>query len=109
MEKSIYRRLNQQERYMSIGLLTLNLLLPGCTSLKEKRRRLKPLLHRMHREFNISVAEIDYQDRWQEALIACTLISNDNGHTQRSLRKVIRWIEKSWPDVTLMDDQLEII
>lgn len=94
---------------MSIGILTINLHLPGCTSLKEKRRRLKPLLHRLHREFNISVAEIDLQDRWQEAVIACALISNDNGHTQRYLRNVIRWIERSWPDVTLMDDQLEII
>lgn len=94
---------------MNIGLLTLHLNIPSCTSLKEKRRRLKPLLHRMHREFNISVAEIDYQDRWQEALIACTLVSNDHGHTQRSLQKVVGWLEQSWPDVTLLDDQLEII
>lgn len=94
---------------MSVGMLTINLHLPGCTSLKEKRRRLKPLLSRLHKEFNISVAEIDYQDSWQNALIACALISNDNGHTQRNLRKVIRWIETSWPDVTLMDDQLEIL
>ena len=94
---------------MKIGLLTLHLNIPGCKSLKEKRQRLKPLLHRLHREFNISVAEIDYQDRWQEAIIACTLVSNDNSHTQRYLRKIIRWIEHSWPDVTLIDDQLEII
>ena len=94
---------------MSLGLLTLHLHLAGCTSLKEKRRRLKPLLHRLHREFNISVAEIDNQDSWQEAVIACAIISNDNGHTQRSLYGVIRWIEKSWPDVTLMDDNIEII
>ena len=94
---------------MSIGLLTLHLNLPGCTSLKEKRRRLKPLLHRLHREFNISVAERDSQDRWQESLIACTLVSNDKGHIQSYLQKVIRWIEKSWPEVTLMDDQIELI
>ncbi len=94
---------------MSLGLLTLHLHLASCTSLKEKRRRLKPLLHRLHREFNISVAEVDYQDRWQEAVIACALISNDNGHTQRSLNEVIHWIEISWPDVTLLDDRLEII
>ena len=68
---------------MSLGLLTIHLYLAGCTSLKGKRRRLKPLLHRLHREFNISVAEIDHQDRWQEAIIACALISNDSGHTQR--------------------------
>jgi hypothetical protein len=94
---------------MSLGLLTLHLHLASCTSLKEKRRRLKPLLHRLHRKFNISVAEVDYQDRWQEAVIACALISNDNGHTQRSLNEVIHWIEISWPDVTLLDDRLEII
>lgn len=94
---------------MSLGLLTLHLHLASCTSLKEKRRRLKPLLHRLHREFNISVAEVDYQDSWQEALIACALISNDNGHTQRCLHEVIHWIEISWPDVTLLDDRLEIM
>lgn len=94
---------------MSLGLLTLHLYIAGCTSLKEKRRRLKPLLHRLHREFNISVAEVDYQDSWQEAVIACAMISNDNGHTQRSLQDVTRWIEKSWPDVTLLDDRIEIV
>ncbi|MBA4379619.1 MAG: DUF503 domain-containing protein, partial [Anaerolinea sp.] len=34
-----------------IGLLTLHLHLPACASLKEKRGRLKPLIHRLHREF----------------------------------------------------------
>jgi uncharacterized protein YlxP (DUF503 family) len=94
---------------MSLGLLTLHLHLPGCTSLKEKRHRLKPLINRLHREFNISVAEVDRQDLWQEAVIACALISNDNAHTQRSLQDVIRWINRSWPEVTLLDDQIEIM
>lgn len=94
---------------MNVGLLTIHLNLPGCLSLKAKRRRLKPLLHRLHKEFNISVAEIDYHDKWQDALIACTLVSNDNGHTQRYLQKIISWIEHSWPDVTLIDDRIEII
>jgi uncharacterized protein YlxP (DUF503 family) len=55
------------------------------------------------------VAEIDHQDRWQEAIVACALISNDNGHTQRSLQDVVRWIEKSWPEVTVLDQQLEMV
>jgi uncharacterized protein YlxP (DUF503 family) len=41
---------------MSIGILTLEIQLPGCKSLKEKRSRLKPLIARLHREFNVSVA-----------------------------------------------------
>jgi uncharacterized protein len=94
---------------MSVGLLTLHLHLAGCTSLKEKRRRLKPLLVRLRREFNISIAEIDHLDAWKDALIACALISNDHAHTQRSLQGVVRWIENSWPDVSVVSEQLEIL
>ena len=94
---------------MSIGVLTLHIHIPGCSSLKEKRRRLKPLLTRLHREFNLSVTEIDYHDVWQSAAIACAFISTDNGHTHRSLQKVINWVETHWPDVSLVDDQIEII
>lgn len=94
---------------MHIGILTLYLQIPGCTSLKEKRSRLKPLLARLHREFNISVAEVDRQDAWQEALIACALVSNDNGFTQRSLQTVSHWVETNWPDMVLMENRIELL
>ena len=94
---------------MPIGLLTLHIHLPGCTSLKEKRRRLKPLLARLHKEFNISVAEMDRLDAWGESIIACSLVSNDQRHTQRALQRVIRWLDNYWPDVDLVDEQIEII
>ena len=90
-------------------MLTLYLRLPGCSSLKEKRSRLKPLLTRLHREFNISVAEMDRNDSWQDAVIACALVSNDNGQTQRSLQAVLKWIDTSWPDVLVVEERLEII
>lgn len=94
---------------MALGVLTIHLLIPGCTSLKEKRSRLKPLLARLHREFNISVAEVDRQDAWQEAVIACALVSNDNGFTQRSLQTIPHWIEKNWPDMDLLENQIELL
>ncbi|HEX7542302.1 MAG TPA: DUF503 domain-containing protein, partial [Anaerolineales bacterium] len=65
------------------GLLTLHLHLPGCASLKEKRGRLKPLLTRLHREFNVSVAEMDLQDKWQESVIACGMVNSDKAHIHR--------------------------
>ncbi len=93
---------------MALGLLTIQLHIPGCASLKEKRSRLKPLLARLHREFNVSAAEVDHQDAWQEAWIACALVSNDAAHTQRSLQRVVHWIETSWPDVEVENDTLEL-
>jgi uncharacterized protein YlxP (DUF503 family) len=94
---------------MPLGLLTLHLHIPGCSSLKEKRRRLKPLLARLHREFNISVAELDHQDVWQETVIGCAIVSNDIKHTHRTLQKISVWLERYWPDVSLIDDRVEII
>lgn len=93
---------------MALGLLTLHIQIPGCTSLKAKRSRLKPLLARLHREFNVSVAEIDRQDVWQEAVIACALVSSDPAQTTRSLQQVVRWLEENWQDVTLIEDRLEL-
>jgi uncharacterized protein len=94
---------------MPVGLLNLHILIPGCTSLKEKRSRLKPLLSRLHKEFNVSVAEMDLQDAWQEAVLVCAWVGNDKAHVQRSLQKISDWIEKFWPDVTLLDDHIEMI
>ncbi|MBN2148500.1 MAG: DUF503 domain-containing protein [Anaerolineales bacterium] len=93
---------------MSVGLLTLHVLLPGCLSLKEKRSRLKPLLARLHREFNASVAEMDHMDRWGEAVLGCAVLGNENNHVMRSLQTITRWVEHNWPDITVIADEVEI-
>jgi uncharacterized protein len=92
-----------------VGILTLHLEIPGCASLKEKRGRLKPLLVRLHRQFNLSAAEMGLQDKWQETVIACGMVGNDRVHLEQSLQAVIRWLESNWPDMQLMDEQIELI
>ena len=89
-------------------MLTLHLHIPGCTSLKEKRSRLKPLVARLHREFNVSVAEVGQQDSWQNAILACALVGNESGHVERILQKIVGWVESYWPDVEVVDDKMEL-
>ena len=93
---------------MHIGVLTLRLHLPACHSLKEKRGRLKPLLHQLRREFNLSVAEIDAQDTWQRAVIACAVVSNDAAQAQRVLQKAHRWVETTWREGWVEDEEIVI-
>jgi uncharacterized protein YlxP (DUF503 family) len=94
---------------MPVGILNIHLHLPGCSSLKEKRSRIKPLLSRLHSEYNISVSEIEHQDIWQDTTIACALVSNDSRFIQSYLQKVLEFIEKRWPDVDVIDQSTEII
>ncbi len=92
-----------------IGVLTIHLHLSGCKSLKEKRSLIKPLVSRLHREFNVSAAEMDLQDAWQQAMLACGMVGNDAAHLERSLQTVARWVEKNWPDGDVIDQKIEIV
>lgn len=94
---------------MSIGVLSLHLHLPGCSSLKEKRSRIKPVLARLHREYNVATAELDLQDVWQDAVIGCVTLSSDTPQNQRLLQQVIEFTEHTWPDLELIDQRIEII
>jgi hypothetical protein len=94
---------------MVIGVLKLHLFLPGCRSLKEKRGRIKPLIARLQREFNLSVSEIDLHDNWKESLIACVMVSSDLNVLQASLEKVITFTEHFFKDLELFHQQIEII
>ena len=94
---------------MSIGLLTMHLHIPGCASLKEKRSRVKPILARLRREFNVASAELDLHDVWQDMLIGCVTLSSDAVQNQRLLQQVSEFTERSWPDLPLVDQHIEII
>jgi uncharacterized protein YlxP (DUF503 family) len=91
-----------------LGILTIHLRLPACSSLKEKRGRLKPLLARLHKEFNVSVAEMDLQDKWTESIIACALVNSDAVVTRQSLQSVAKWVEANWTDGDVLDEKIEI-
>ena len=92
-----------------VGLLSIHLHIPACASLKEKRGRIKPLIARLHRQFNVSVAEVDLQDTWQEAVIACAMVGNGRGHLESALQDVAKWVEGNWTDGDVIEQKIEII
>lgn len=92
-----------------LATLTIHLHLPGCASLKEKRGRIKPLMARLHKEFNLSVAEMDLQDAHQQAVIGCALIGNDSAHLESALHTIARWVEDNWTDGDVIGQKIEMI
>ena len=92
-----------------LSTLTIHLHLPTCKSLKEKRGKIKPLISRLHREFNISVAEMDLQDKWDETIIICAMVGNDHAFLQSALQNVAKWVEANWSDGDVWDTKIEII
>jgi uncharacterized protein len=72
----------------AIGVLTLELRLENSHSLKEKRHVVLSLKERLRHKFNVSVAEIDYQDLWQRSVVAAVTVSSDRVHAEKVLQGV---------------------
>lgn len=93
---------------MVIGILRFNLYLPENGSLKGKRRVLRSLKDRLRSQFNVSVAEVEFQDLWQKAGIAVVTVSPDRAYADGMLQKILNKVD-SWNLAELMDVEIEII
>jgi uncharacterized protein YlxP (DUF503 family) len=72
----------------SIGVLTLHIHVEYSHSLKEKRHVIKSLKDRLRERFNISVAEIDGLDSWQNSVVAAVTVSGDRNRAEQVLQAV---------------------
>ena len=69
----------------AIGILTLEIRLEHAHSLKDKRQVVRSLKDRLRRH-NIAIAEIDFQDLWQRALLAAVTVSADRNQAELVLQ-----------------------
>lgn len=92
-----------------LATLTIHLHIPGCGSLKEKRSHVKPLIARLRREFNLSVAEVGLQDKWQEAIIGCAMIGSERAFLESALQNVARWVDANWREGDVIEQKIELI
>jgi len=81
---------------MVVGLLSLELHLPQSRSLKDKRMILRGVKERL-RKFNVSVAEVEYQDLWQRAALGIVVVSSGRAQADRELAAVAAEIERVEP------------
>jgi uncharacterized protein len=94
---------------MVVGLCTIQLEIPMAQSLKEKRHVLRSLIRRIQNDFNVSIAEVDRQDAWQEAVLGVACVSGDAAYAHGLLTKVVQRIERSRLDLMLLDYEIEML
>ena len=77
---------------MVVGIVTWELHLAGCQSLKDKRQIVKSLKDRLHDRFNVSVSETDHQDLWQRAELSCCVVATDRRQAQSVITTVDEFV-----------------
>src|SRR5437588_780999 len=78
-------------------------------SLKDKRQIIKSLVARVRNRFEVAIAEVEEQDRWQIAILGISCVTNSSQHAGEVLGHVQRYIEETRPDIILSNVETEII
>ncbi|MEJ2537298.1 MAG: DUF503 domain-containing protein [Calditrichia bacterium] len=76
-----------------IGLLTVDLFLPSSGSLKEKRMVIKAIKDKIRHKFNVSIAEVDFLDKWQRARLAVVQVGNSYSFIEKNMTAIFTLIE----------------
>jgi uncharacterized protein YlxP (DUF503 family) len=93
---------------MLIGILQLELAIGEGASLRDKRRVIHSLRDKWHHHHNVSVAEVDYLEDPQQALLGVVMVGNDARHLESSLSKLVEHV-KHERLADLQDFRIEIV
>jgi hypothetical protein len=72
-----------------IGSARLELHLPACRSLKDKRSVLRRYLEHARRTYGVAIAEIDALDAWHSAVVEIAVVGNERAHLHRVITRVV--------------------
>jgi uncharacterized protein YlxP (DUF503 family) len=76
-----------------VGVCRLSLLATHCHSLKEKRSVVRRVKDKTRTRFDIAIAEVGDQDKWQRITLGFAVVGNERAFIDTTLDKVIGFIE----------------
>ena len=92
---------------MVVGTLKLEFYLSDNRSLKGKRKVVRSMVDKVRSRFNVAIAEIGSNDKWQKIEIGITTVGNDRRHIDSSLNHIVSFLESQYI-ARIVDCQLEI-
>src|SRR4051812_22280398 len=93
---------------MHVGVMRIELEVPGARSLKDKRQVVRSFKERVKSRLSVSIAEVDHQDKLQRAVFGVAVVSGDAAVCEELLGQVVG-MASSLPNALLSDRASEII
>ena len=95
---------------MFIGIGRYDIFIAHSGSLKDKRQILRAVTMSVQKKFNVAIAEVDFQDKWQRAAFGVSCVAESAGHCRNVLNEVEIQIGRAAADGgELVDRHVEII
>jgi uncharacterized protein YlxP (DUF503 family) len=75
-----------------VGLLRFEAHIPESRSLKEKRAVVKPIVEGIRQRYSLSVAEVEYHDKWQRCAVGLAVVAESQRHAADVANAVERFV-----------------
>lgn len=85
---------------MFVGVLQFEIIVPDSRSLKDKRRVVRSLKDKLHREHQVAVAEVAALDSLNLAVLGLAAVSNSGAHLHELFDRVVAKL-RGWPGAQL--------
>ena len=93
---------------MHVGVLQLELSIPGAMSLKDKRRVVLSLKDRIAHGHNVSVAEVGALDEHRRCIMGIAMVSNDKRYVEGGLAKLVDFVKMN-SSAVLLDYKIDLM
>lgn len=93
---------------MVVGIVRIELHIPGASSLKAKRSVVRSLKERIRARVKAAVAEVDHQDLWQRAALGVAVVSGERSQVDQMLQAVRALVDAAY-EAQLIDWQEQIL
>lgn len=95
---------------MFIGIARFELFIPASGSLKDKRQVLRSVTAGIKPRFNVSIAEVEFQNLWQRAALGVSCVAESGGHCRKVLQEVEKTIGRLAIDgAEIVDRSVDVI
>jgi uncharacterized protein YlxP (DUF503 family) len=78
---------------MVVGTIIIELHLHDSHSLKGKRKIVRSMVDKVKHKFNVAIAEVGSNDKWQKIELGVSTVGNDRRHIDSSLAEVLAFLE----------------
>ena len=93
---------------MVVGSLKIEFRLTDNQSLKGKRKVVRSMVDKVKSRFNVSIAEVGSNDKWQKIELGISAVGNDRRHIDSSLNHILDFLESLYL-AQIVHTELEII
>ena len=78
---------------MVVGSLKIEFRLTDNRSLKGKRKVVRSMVDKVKSRFDVSIAEVGSNDKWQKIELGVSAVGNDRRHIDSSLNHILSFLE----------------